>query len=101
MGTKYYRNLNQGQCVLFSQLEWSMKLWWPHCEALIAYLMAYSHTKEPALLERFSQVYDYTFSHVSELQSYCVLFFLFAIVLLEIDHTWKWHEYGCHFICRE
>ncbi len=22
------------------QLEWNMKLWWPHCEALIAYLMA-------------------------------------------------------------
>uniref|UniRef100_A0A674DYJ3 N-acylglucosamine 2-epimerase n=1 Tax=Salmo trutta TaxID=8032 RepID=A0A674DYJ3_SALTR len=58
-----------GQCVLFSQLEWSMKLWWPHCEALIAYLMAYSHTKEPALLERFSQVYDYTFSHFSDAEN--------------------------------
>ncbi|XP_030640813.1 N-acylglucosamine 2-epimerase [Chanos chanos] len=46
-----------------TQLEWSMKLWWPHCEALIAYLMAYSQTNEPLLLSRFSQVYDYTFSH--------------------------------------
>lgn len=51
-------------CV-FDQLEWSMKLWWPHCEALIAILMAYSQTKRPELLERFSQVYEYTFSHVS------------------------------------
>lgn len=42
-----------------------MKLWWPHCEALIAFLMAYSQTKKPELLERFSQVYEYTFSHVS------------------------------------
>lgn len=47
------------------QLEWSMKLWWPHCEALIAFLMAYSQTKKPELLDRFSQVYEYTFSHVS------------------------------------
>ncbi|KAI1890225.1 hypothetical protein AGOR_G00151480 [Albula goreensis] len=46
-----------------TQLEWSMKLWWPHCEALIAFLLAYSHTKEPAMLDRFTQVYDYTFSH--------------------------------------
>ncbi|XP_034027563.1 N-acylglucosamine 2-epimerase [Thalassophryne amazonica] len=46
-----------------TQLEWSMKLWWPHCEALIAFLMAYSHTKMPALLQRFFQVYEYTFSH--------------------------------------
>ncbi|XP_068605121.1 N-acylglucosamine 2-epimerase [Brachionichthys hirsutus] len=46
-----------------TQLEWRMKLWWPHCEALIAFLMAYSQTKRPELLERFSQVYDYVFSH--------------------------------------
>ncbi|XP_023693352.1 N-acylglucosamine 2-epimerase [Paramormyrops kingsleyae] len=46
-----------------TQLEWSMKLWWPHCEALVAFLMAYSQTKEPGLLDRFTQVYDYTFSH--------------------------------------
>ncbi|XP_061648583.1 N-acylglucosamine 2-epimerase isoform X1 [Phyllopteryx taeniolatus] len=49
-----------------TQLEWSMKLWWPHCEALVAFLMAYSQTKRPGLLERFSQVYDYTFSHFSD-----------------------------------
>ncbi|XP_062316162.1 N-acylglucosamine 2-epimerase isoform X1 [Osmerus eperlanus] len=49
-----------------TQLEWSMKLWWPHCEALIAYLMAYSQTKDSALLERFSAVYNYTFSHFSD-----------------------------------
>lgn len=44
-----------------------MKLWWPHCEALIAFLMAYSQTKKPELLQRFSQVYEYTFNHVSRL----------------------------------
>ncbi|KAI2661433.1 N-acylglucosamine 2-epimerase [Labeo rohita] len=49
-----------------TQLEWNMKLWWPHCEALIAYLMAYSHNREPVLLERFKQIYDYTFKHFSD-----------------------------------
>lgn len=42
-----------------------MKLWWPHCEALISYLMAYDHLRDPAMLQRFTQVYDYTFTHVS------------------------------------
>ncbi|CAJ1055164.1 N-acylglucosamine 2-epimerase [Xyrichtys novacula] len=59
-GLLYFLDVD-GHCP--TQLEWNMKLWWPHCEALIAYLMAYSHTKRPELLERFSQVYEYTFSH--------------------------------------
>ncbi|KAM9751766.1 N-acylglucosamine 2-epimerase [Menidia menidia] len=46
-----------------TQLEWSMKLWWPHCEALVAFLMAYSQTRKAQMLETFLQVYDYTFSH--------------------------------------
>lgn len=45
-----------------------MKLWWPHCEALVAFLMAYNQTKRPQLLERFSEVFQYTFSHVSQLE---------------------------------
>ncbi|XP_010768179.1 N-acylglucosamine 2-epimerase-like [Notothenia coriiceps] len=45
-----------------------MKLWWPHCEALIAFLMAYSHTREPALLHRFSEVFEYTFKHFPDAQ---------------------------------
>lgn len=50
---------------MFEQLEWSMKLWWPHCEALVALLLAYSRTRRPQLLRSFLQVYDYTFSQVS------------------------------------
>uniref|UniRef100_A0A8D3D9C4 N-acylglucosamine 2-epimerase n=1 Tax=Scophthalmus maximus TaxID=52904 RepID=A0A8D3D9C4_SCOMX len=57
----------EGYCP--TQLEWSMKLWWPHCEALIAFLMAYSHSKKPELLERFCQVYEYTCSHFSDAKS--------------------------------
>lgn len=59
-GLFYFLDVD-GHCP--AQLEWSMKLWWPHCEALIAFLMAYSQTKRPELLQRFSQVYEYTFSH--------------------------------------
>ncbi|KAL4622602.1 N-acylglucosamine 2-epimerase [Arapaima gigas] len=59
-GILYFLDVD-GHCP--TQLEWSMKLWWPHCEALVAFLMAYSQSREPALLDLFSQVYDYTFSH--------------------------------------
>ncbi|KAK6466681.1 N-acylglucosamine 2-epimerase isoform X1 [Huso huso] len=59
-GLFYFLDVD-GHCP--TQLEWSMKLWWPHCEALIAFLMGYTETSDPRLLERFSQVYSYTFTH--------------------------------------
>ncbi|XP_058498171.1 N-acylglucosamine 2-epimerase [Solea solea] len=65
-GLFYFLDVD-GHCP--TQLEWNMKLWWPHCEALIAFLMAYSQTKKPELLDRFSQVYKYTFSHFPDAQS--------------------------------
>lgn len=46
-------------------LESDMKLWWPHCEALIACLMAYKYTNDPQHWQAFRKVYDYAFSHVS------------------------------------
>ena len=45
------------------QLEWSMKLWWPHCEALVALLMAWRETGEARWFERFETVADWTFDH--------------------------------------
>ena len=47
------------------QLEWSMKLWWVHCEALISLLMAYQTTGGDTLWRRFCEVLDYTLKHVS------------------------------------
>lgn len=44
-------------------LESDMKMWWPHCEALIALLKAYRLTKDEAYLKKFLLVDDYTFSH--------------------------------------
>lgn len=47
-------------------LEWNMKLWWPHCEALIAYIKAYEATKERRFFDRFIHLSDYTFDHFSD-----------------------------------
>ncbi|MCC5877606.1 MAG: AGE family epimerase/isomerase [Candidatus Sumerlaeia bacterium] len=48
------------------QLEWSMKLWWPHCEALVAFIMAYEETGDSQYLEKFRTVHDYSFEHFSD-----------------------------------
>ena len=39
-----------------------MKLWWPHCEALVAHLMAFRATGDPADWARFVEVDRYTFA---------------------------------------
>ncbi|RMH56315.1 MAG: N-acylglucosamine 2-epimerase [Bacteroidetes bacterium] len=44
-------------------LEWFMKLWWPHCEALYAHLLNYHLTGDPADWNAFRQVETYTFTH--------------------------------------
>ncbi|XP_059805672.1 N-acylglucosamine 2-epimerase-like [Hypanus sabinus] len=46
-----------------TQLEWDMKLWWPHTEALVALLLGYKQSRDPQLLDFFRQVFDYSFSH--------------------------------------
>jgi N-acylglucosamine 2-epimerase len=45
------------------QLEWDQKLWWVHCEALIALLMGYRLTKRADCLEWFKRMHEYTWSH--------------------------------------
>lgn len=44
-------------------LEWNMKLWWPHCEALYAHLLNFSITKDPSDWQRFLDTDHYTFAH--------------------------------------
>ena len=44
-------------------LEWSMKLWWPHCEAMYAHLLNFRLFSDKSDWQAFSQVIDYTFSH--------------------------------------
>jgi N-acylglucosamine 2-epimerase len=45
------------------QLEWDMKLWWPHTEALYALILAYYLTKEEKYASWFRKVHDWAFSH--------------------------------------
>ncbi len=49
-----------------SQLEWNMKLWWPHCEAMIGFLMAYRATGSERHFDRFVQVADYCFENFAD-----------------------------------
>lgn len=45
------------------QLEWFMKLWWPHNEAMIGHLMNFSVTGEQQDWDLFKTVQEYSFSH--------------------------------------
>ena len=47
-----------------TQLEWSMKLWWVHCEAMVALLMAFRSSREASIWGQFTQLCDLTFSKV-------------------------------------
>lgn len=46
-----------------TQLEWSLKLWWHHTEALYACLLNYSITGDEQDLASFEMIHDYTFKH--------------------------------------
>ena len=47
-------------------LEWNMKLWWPHCETLVAYAMLYQHSHCEEDWKRFVKTAEYTFQHFSD-----------------------------------
>lgn len=44
-------------------MEHDMKLWWPHCEAMYATLLAYNMTGDKFLLDWHERVRDWTLSH--------------------------------------
>ncbi|CAI9714839.1 N-acylglucosamine 2-epimerase-like isoform X1 [Octopus vulgaris] len=48
------------------QLEWNMKLWWPLCESMIAFLMAYKYTEKDHYLHTFATIFDYGITHFSD-----------------------------------
>ncbi len=48
------------------QLEWNLKLWWPHCEALISFLMAYKVTRNEEFLEKFKLNLNYALEKFSD-----------------------------------
>jgi N-acylglucosamine 2-epimerase len=44
------------------QLEWDQKLWWVHCEALVALLLGHRLTGSAECLGWFQRVHEYTWS---------------------------------------
>ena len=50
------------------QLESSMKLWWPHTEAIYALVLAYTLTREERWLTWLSKVHDYAYAHFADPQ---------------------------------
>jgi N-acylglucosamine 2-epimerase len=48
------------------QLEWDMKMWWSHTEALYATLLAHSITGSQKYEEWFDKIHDYSFSHFAD-----------------------------------
>ena len=48
------------------ELQWDMKLWWPHCEALIACLYAYRLTKDEYFLHKYKEIDKYTWEHFKD-----------------------------------
>lgn len=59
-GVYYFRDLYSRPC---EQLEHDMKLWWVHCECLIATLTAYKLTGEQRYFDLFEQIHEYVFTH--------------------------------------
>ncbi|MBR6373798.1 MAG: AGE family epimerase/isomerase, partial [Victivallales bacterium] len=48
------------------ELQWDMKLWWPHCEALISCIFAYRLTKDQWFLDKFNEIDQWTWSHFKD-----------------------------------
>lgn len=59
-GIFYFRDI-ENKPVL--SLEWDMKLLWPHCEALIAFLRSYMFTGQEKYLDYFDRITEYIYVH--------------------------------------
>ncbi len=46
-----------------TRLEWDMKLWWPHAEALYALLLAYHLSGDEKYARWFERMHEWTFHH--------------------------------------
>ena len=59
-GIFYFRDI-ENKPVL--NLEWDMKLFWPHCEGMIALLYCYLYSGEEVYMDWFLKIKDYCFKH--------------------------------------
>ena len=65
-GILYFLDVGQKPTL---QLESSMKLWWPHTEAIYALILAFSKTEDLRWLNWLQKVHHYTFSHFVDQKS--------------------------------
>lgn len=64
MGGIFYFQDAENKPVL--SLEWDMKLFWPHCEGMIALLYSFWYTQDKKYMEWFAKIKDYVFKHFSD-----------------------------------
>ncbi|MCA9419056.1 MAG: AGE family epimerase/isomerase, partial [Candidatus Omnitrophica bacterium] len=48
------------------QLEWSMKLWWPHTEALYALALAFTLTGDHSFEQWHQRIHEYAFTRFAD-----------------------------------
>lgn len=96
-GGLYYFMDVEGKPTL--QLESSMKLWWPHTEALYALVLAYDLTREGRWLEWLERVDQYAYTHFVDFE--CGEWFGYCDRRGELTHTCKGGSYkGCFHVPR-
>ncbi len=102
-GILYFVDLDGRPC---EQLEWDMKLWWVHNEALIASLMAYALTGDEKYWDRFLLLHEYVFSHFADKE--CGEWYGYLHRDGTVSHTqkgsmWKgpYHLPRCLMLCEE
>lgn len=82
------------------QLEASMKLWWPHAEALYATTLAYRRTGERCWLDWLERLDEYTFGHFVDDPRYGE-WFGYCDRQGQVTHTLKGNHYkGCFHVPR-
>jgi N-acylglucosamine 2-epimerase len=64
-GLLYFMDIEGRQPI---QLEWDMKLWWPHNEAIYATLLAYDITAENKYLDWFEKIHGWSNERFSDTQ---------------------------------
>jgi N-acylglucosamine 2-epimerase len=62
-GIRYITNLDWSPC---HPLEADMKLWWPHCEALYALLLAWAYTGREDIGRWYEKVHQYSFERYAD-----------------------------------
>lgn len=82
------------------QLEASMKLWWPHAEALYAVILAYTRTGERRWLPWLERIHEYAFRHFAD-DPKRGEWFAYCDRQGNLTHTLKGNHYkGCFHVPR-